>query len=155
MSWSLQLHNGDLAVSGAQLGVVTDEVKMTQDLRCALLERMGNDDMHATFGSLIDGGILSDGTVVPSLIGTPGFDHTAARVQSEINRIAGLYQDQQLNRAKSDRIIYSRVSLTPGEVLIAISGVVMSQQDDALIVQVTLTSARGQDINLVFPLLAQ
>lgn len=152
MSWSLALSNGDFTVTNAQLGVVTNEKKLTQDLRCALLQRMGTDPLHLTYGSLIDGGMLPDGTVVPGVVGEQNLAQAALTVQSEIQRICLAYQTQQLNRAKADRITYNRVSLSPAECLVAISDIQVTQQQDQLIALVKLQTAQGQDINVVFPL---
>lgn len=152
MTWSLQLHNGDFAVTGAQFGTVTNEQKLTQDLRCALLEAMGTDDMHPDYGSLIDGGTLPDGTTVPGVIGLLDINQVAATVQSEIERIAQAYQNQQLNRAKSDRLTYNRVSLSPAEVLLGV-GLTLTQQEDTLLVNIALSTARGDDINIALPIL--
>lgn len=151
MSWSLQLQNGDFTLSGASLGTVVDAQKLTQDLRCALLQRMGTDDMHLTFGSLIDGGTTPTGQVVQSVIGLTNIQQVSSTVQSEIQRIAAAYQAQQLNRAKNDRTTYNRVSLTPGEVLLTLTGVNMVQETDALMVTVSIQTAQGESIDVAFP----
>lgn len=152
MSWSLQLHNGDFTLTSARLGTVTDENKLTQDLRCALLERMGTDEMHLDFGSLIDGGRLPDGTVVPSVVGM-SVAQAASTIQSEVQRVARGYQSQQLNRAKDDRTTYNRVTLSSAEVLLGVSGMHITQHGDVLQVLLTLQTARGEDINIALPIL--
>lgn len=152
MSYSLQLANGDFTASSAQLGTVTDVEKLTQDLRCCLLEPMGTDDMHFDYGSLIDGGTMSDGTVVAGAIGDTNLQQVAALVQSEIARIATAYQAQQLARAKADQATYNRISLSPAEALIALTDISMTQQADVLTVVVTLETGQGVSIAVVFPL---
>lgn len=154
MSWSLQLSGGDFAASGARLNTVTAANKLVQDLRCLVLERMGTDDMHQDFGSLIDGGILPDGTVVPSLIATSSFTAAANAIQSEMQRLASAYRAQQLVRAKDDQTSYNRVTLTPAEVLLAISDITFTQQQDTLLTNVQLSTAAGTPITTVFPLAA-
>lgn len=153
MSWSLQLQHGDFAVSSRALGTVTNFNKLTQDLRCALLQRMGTDPLHSDYGSLIDGGTLPDGTAVPSLI-TQTPQAVAASLQGELQRVAQYYQNQQLNRAKDDRITYNRVSLTPGEVLLSIADIEMSQIEDTLQVTITLQTATGDTVAVAFPVTA-
>lgn len=151
MSWSLQISHGDFTVSQSQYGVVTDAYKLVQDLRCAILEKMGTDDMHPSYGSLIDGGTMPDGTVVGGVIGLLDWQQVTNTVNAEITRLATAYQAQQLNRAKNDRQTYNRVSLTPAEVLMAISNMTFLQVLDQLQVTVDLQTAAGQNINVVFP----
>lgn len=152
MSWSLALQNGDLALSGASLATVTDANKLTQDLRCALAERMGDDDMHPTFGSLIDGGVTPSGQVIPSVIGMDDVNQVAATIQSEVTRIVAAYQAQQLNRAKDDLTTYNRVSLSSAEVLLS-STIDFVQETDSLLVTITLSTAAGEDITVALPIL--
>src|SRR6476661_2816084 len=101
MSWSLALRNGDLAISGRSLGQTTGPSKLVQDLRCALLEPRGFDDLHPTFGSLIDGGQDEFGNQVAPLIGSTNWELAVLRIESEIRRIAADHQRRQLERAKN------------------------------------------------------
>lgn len=152
MSWSLQISHGDFSVSQSQYGVVTDTSKLVQDLRCALLEKMGTDDMHPYYGSLINGGTMPDGTVTAGVIGLLDWQQVTNTVNAEIERIASTYQAQQLNRAKDDRQTYNRVTLSPAEVLIAISNIKFLQVQDTLQVSIEIQTAAGQTISAVFPL---
>src|SRR4051812_37950439 len=106
MSWSLQLRNGDLALGGANLGIVTGSQKLTQDLRCAILEKMGTDELHPWYGSLLDGGMDAEGVVSPGYIGETDWELGALNVQAEIRRIAKQYQDAQAARLENDRLTY-------------------------------------------------
>lgn len=152
MSWSLQITHGDFTVNQSQYGTVTDAFKLTQDLRCAILEKMGTDNMHPSFGSLINGGTTPDGTEVSGVIGLLDWNQVTNTVNGELQRIASAYQAQQLNRAKADRATYNRVSLSPAEVLMAISNIEFIQDQDTLQVSIEIQTAAGQNINLVFPL---
>lgn len=152
MSWSLKLTHGDLTLSGTQFGIVTDEAKLVQDLSCHLLERMGTDDLHPGFGSLIDGGTRPDGTEIPSVIGDPDVALVALEIEAEIRRVAREHQAKQLVRAKSDRFTYNKVTLTAGEVLLSIQNIVFTQIEDRLAVKIVLQTAHGQDVELVLPL---
>jgi hypothetical protein len=150
MSWSLRLQNGDLALDGTSLGSISGAQKLVQDLRCAILERMGTDDMHPQFGSLIDGG-FANGREVPSLLGGNNWDHIALQVESELRRIATDYQRKQLDRIQQDRLTYGSSTLTPSEVLAAISGIRLVQAQDALLVQVSIQTATGEQQTLNLP----
>jgi hypothetical protein len=144
MSWSLQIRNGDLSVSGAKLGVVTGGSKLAQDLRCALLTERGSDDLHPTFGSLIDGGRNDAGDWVPSLIGSTDWELIAMRVEAEIRRICLEQQARQVSRSQADRMVYGRSTLSNDELLLQVDRVQMFQAMDSLMVRVSITTGSGQ-----------
>lgn len=151
MSWSLQLRSGDLVVSGAHISQAAGISKLVQDLRCALLEPRGFDDLHPTYGSLIDGGIDEYGNYAASLIGSVDLELVALRVDSEIRRITSEHQLQQTNRASNDRIIYGESTLTNDELLRQVTNIQMTQAQDQLMVIVTLQTAPGQNITIPIP----
>ena len=151
MSWSLQLRAGDLVVGGASFGVVTEQNKLVQDLRCAILERMGTDEDHPWFGSLIDGGRLN-GVEQESLIATTDWNVAVLQVESEIRRIADQYQKQQIARVEQDRTVYGKPTLTPGEILMGISNIQFFQAQDNLLCRVTLITGADTEIPINVPL---
>jgi hypothetical protein len=151
MSWSLQLRNGDLVVGGASLGIVSDQSKLTQDLRCAILERMGTDPDHPWFGSLIDGGRLN-GVEQESLIATTDWNLAVLTIESEIRRIVDQYQKAQIVRTEQDRTLYGKPTLTPGEILMGISNIEFFQAQDNLLCRVTLITGADREIPLNIPL---
>jgi hypothetical protein len=148
MSWSLRLRNGDLSVSGAQIGTVSNEDKLTQDLRCWFLEHMGTDNLHPGYGSTLDGGMQPDGTQVTGVVGTVNRDIALLKIQTEIQRIVREYQAQQLARAKTDRLVYNKTTLTAREVLLSISGINAAQTEDTLTLTLFLRTAAGQDVDI-------
>src|SRR5437868_3509816 len=115
MSWSLRVSNGDLVLEGGKLGTVTGSAKLLQDFRHYLLERMGDDPLHPSYGSLIDGGRLTNGQIVPSPIGGVNWKMITLELESEIRRIAAAYQNMQLQRAKNDSTYYGKSTLTAAE----------------------------------------
>jgi hypothetical protein len=147
MSWSLQLRNGDLVLGGTSLAQVSGAQKMVQDLRCTILERMGTDDLHPWFGSLIDGGI-QEGVQQPSLIGEHDWQVASLTVQSEIRRIITQYQDMQIKRIENDRITYGASSLNPDEVLLGIQNIQIFQAEDRMMVKIALLTGINQTVNL-------
>jgi hypothetical protein len=151
MSWSLELRNGDLNLSGTHLGQATGAQKLVQDLRCAILEQRGTDDMHPSFGSMIDGGVDDFGNEVTSVIGLSDWDYVSLQVTNEIRRIAGEQQQRQLVRAKNDRHTYGESTLTNAELLLSLSGVKLLQVQDTLVVEVTLTTGSGREIPITVP----
>jgi hypothetical protein len=152
MSWSLQTRGGDLVISGARLGQSFGGQKLVQDLRAALLEHRGNDDMHPSFGSLIDGGIDDSGNEVASLIGTVDWDFAALRIDSEIRRITSDHQRQQAQRARNDRTTYGESTLTNDELLVEVQNVDMTRSLDKLLVQITVSTGTNQTATIDLPL---
>lgn len=138
-------------VGGASFGTVTQQTKLVQDLRCAILERMGTDEDHPWFGSLIDGGRLN-GVDQESLIGTSDWNLAVLSIESEIRRIVDQYQKQQILRTEQDRTTYGKPTLTPGELLMGISNVQFFQAQDNLLCRITLVTGADAEIPLNIPL---
>lgn len=151
MTWSLRISNGDFAVKGAQLSTVSGTQKLVQDLRCAILEKMGTDNLHPGFGSLIDGGVRPDGSQVPSIIGVSNFALATAAIEADIRRIANAYQKAQAERIKTERLVYNKVTLTASEILAGISSIQTVQDQDALYVRLTLLVGNGTEVDLTVP----
>jgi hypothetical protein len=144
MTWSLKLENGDLAFNGASLAVVDNENKMIQDLTCQLLERMGHDDMHPEYGSLIDGGETVDGIVYESIVADDDLEMVKMRIQAEIIRIVNDYQGRQLDRAKADKMLYGKQSLTPREIVSSVNAINFVESLDHLIVNISISTTQNQ-----------
>lgn len=152
MSWSLKLTHGDFDVSNASLGTVTGQAKLVQDFRCYILERMGTDDLHPEFGSLIDGGTKPDGTEAESVIGTTDFRQAFLVIENEIRRIAKDYQEKQLARARSDKFNYNKTTFSAGEILLGIASIDAVQNADTMNINVVLKSANNADAVLSIPI---
>lgn len=152
MSWSLGLRHGDLYLDRGGLGVVTEANKLVQDLRCALLEPRGHDRFHPAYGSLLDGGIDEYGNNAASLIGESDWEYVATQVRAEISRITSLYQAQQVERSKNDRMKYGNSTLSPQELLFEVGSVSISQAQDSMMVYVTLVTGSGTQIPIEIPI---
>lgn len=154
MSWSLQLRHGDLVTDGASLAQVTGWSKLTQDLRCAILERRGHDDMHPTFGSLIDGGYDDAGNWIQSLIGEDEIDFVVLSVETDLRRIMAEHQQRQVARAKDDRYVYGQSTLDPAEMLLEVNDIEFTQVGDELLVNVHIQNGTGNTYSISVPLQA-
>jgi hypothetical protein len=151
MSWSLAVRNGDLALGGARLGEVRGEAKLVQDLKHALLEHMGTDPYHLTYGSLIDGGRRADGTEVDSLIGTTDWDWISLQVRSDVSRIVGDHQNRQLDRAQNDRYRYNKATLSANETIHTLDNIDLIQAGDRLMVKIFITTLAGNPLTINLP----
>jgi hypothetical protein len=152
MTWSLQLRNGDLTLGNASYGRVTGEDKLVQDLRAYILERRGTDNAHPLFGSLLDGGVNTDGSLARGLIGRDNNAFLTLEIESELRRIISEYQARQLQRAKDDRVIYGKTTLTKGEVLLGITTLKVNAVADRLDITLGLETAKGTTVELVLNL---
>lgn len=145
MSWSLKVKNGDLVLGGAKgMEIVTNEAKMVQDLRGHLLEKMGSDELHPDFGSLLNGGITLDGFNHSGFIGEPNNSVTMMNIQSEVTRVINNYQQRVLNRAKADKMLYGKASLTHGEVVMNINDITIQSYLDQINIKISVTSGADQ-----------
>ena len=147
MSWSLKVSHGDLVLSQASLSTVSGSDKLAQDLRAFILERMGTDDLHPEFGSLLDGGIRN-GEYVEGVIGQSNDALSLALVQREIRRIVADYQARQLTRARNDAAIYGKATLAKGEVLLSLSRIDTTQVDDTMNITLDILAGDGATISL-------
>jgi hypothetical protein len=152
MSWSLKLRNGDLVTDGAKLDQVTGAAKLVQDLRCAILEKRGTDDLHRDFGSLIDGGYDDQGNWVDSTIGEIDIDFAVLQIESDLRRIMAKHQQTQVARSKRDRKTYGQSTLDNDELLYAVEGIDFTQAQDKLMVNVLIQTGTGQQFNIAVPL---
>lgn len=153
MTWSLNIRGGDINLAGQNgMDIVTGGDKLIQDLRCAFLEEMGTDPMHPDYGTLIDGGRLPDGTVVPSNFGEVINSTVIAKVEAEIRRVLEAYQRQQIRRLQEENERYNgQNSFSSGEILYEIEDVEIRQIRSTLIVRVGIRTGEGRTFNIVQP----
>lgn len=135
MSFSLELKNGDLGLSGTSLGTVVNAAKLQQDLVCAILTPLGFEELYPEFGSILEEDLINPETTI---IGTKDFTHAAAVVRSELIRICQNYQAQQIARNEDDAIKFGKPTLTPGEVLLRVVSVNFLTSEDHLLCTLTL-----------------
>lgn len=143
MSWSLAITNGDLSIGSNGLNVVTGGAKLTQDLACDILEPMGNDPLHPTFGSVIDGGTDVNGNAIPGVIGAANDPSAATFVGAEIQRICRAYQASQIARNQADVATYGKSTLTADEALLSINSITITQAQVAMMVACNLQTGVG------------
>ena len=135
MSFSLELKNGDIGLSGTSLGVVTDAAKLQQDLVCCILTPLGFMNLHPDFGSILEENLINPET---QIIGTQQWKRAAALVRSELLRICQNYQQQQIARNEQDGIRFGKPTLTPGEILLRVISIDFVQSEDHLLCKLKL-----------------
>lgn len=138
MSWSLAIQNGDLVHGGNGFNTVAGGAKLVQDLRCVILEPMGTDSLHPSYGSIIDGGVDTNGTYHEGIIGQINDASAASMVRAELQRIVKGYQGQQVARNNTDLAVYGKSTLTADEALLNIASIALQQVQDEILVTATL-----------------
>ena len=153
MTWSFQIKNGDLSQSGpGGFAAVTGQNKLVQDLKHWFLEPRGSDPFHPEWGSTLDGGELSDGTVIASSIGGTFTSEDLLVIEAEIRRILNAYQLQQAQRLGSETILYGgKNTFALGEILRTVNDVKIRQLGDVAVADLQLTTANGGLLNFTQP----
>jgi hypothetical protein len=153
MSYSFHIKNGDMNLSGpGGFAIVSGQQKLVQDLKNWLLEPRGTDASHPEYGSIIDGGIQPDGSIVQSSIGTTIDDERLLDIETEIRRVLLAYQQQQIDRLQKEVVQYNgKNTFSPGEILRSVESVDVAQLDNAVIVKITILTSDGQTISFVQP----
>ena len=139
------MKNGDLSLSGpGGFAAVTGQNKLVQDLKHWLLEPRGSDPFHPEWGSTLDGGQLSDGTIIASTIGGLFTGEDLLAIEAEIRRILNAYQLLQAQRIGRETIQFSgKNTFSSGEVLRTVNDVDIKQLGDVAVANVQLTTAAG------------
>lgn len=145
MTWSLDISRGDLNLGGpGGFAKVTGTQKLLQDLRAALLTPAGFDPNHPEFGSVLDGGVLPDGTVVETQIGSVITNQSLVDVEVEIRRVLADYQRKQLTRLTDEQSRYGGLhTFDSGEILMSIDSVSVRRTGDTLVAFVAVRTANN------------
>lgn len=149
MSWSFQIHNGDLNIGGpGGFSTVSSTAKLVQDLKHWMLEPRGTDPFHPDYGSLIDGGTVNSSFDSPSLLGGLMRDEDLMYIEAEIRRILNSYRIMQAERISDDRMKYGgKNTFSQGEILLTINSVEAVPMGDTVVVFIKITTADGQALS--------
>lgn len=149
MSWSFHIKNGDLNLAGpGGFATVTGQQKLIQDLKDWLLTPRGTDPMHPDYGSVLDGGILPDGTVANSYIGGLVTSENLIEIEAEVRRILAAYQQQQLDRLTRENALFGgKNTFSAGEILASVSDVNLQQVGDTVLATCVIETANGDQLS--------
>ena len=135
---TMLLDDGDLAIGTSNdYQMVSDVSKTRQDIRCALLEHLGNDRFHPGWGSTLE-----------DSIGVPLTDAVRSGIYSEVNRVICNYAAVQRDKIESAMISGEDSQYSTDEVLSAVTGVNVDQNLDSLSIQVGLRALSGSTTSL-------
>lgn len=134
---TLRLSGGDLVLTGRVFAEVTGTNKVTQDLRGALAEPLGNDRFHPGWGSTLDEHVASLADA-----------ETEFEVQAEVNRVISNYASVQRDKVEADIYSDSGTRFSTDEILASIGGVNTTLTGDRINVDIRLTTASGEVVAL-------
>lgn len=126
MSFSLAIKDGDLAMLGSSLQVVSGTPKLEQDLSIWLRERYKSDRFHRNYGSVLD-----------AFIGSIISRSTQSEVRSEVLRVLSNYQALQYRRVKETPQL-----LSPEEILLEVLEVTTNVSYDTVSVAIRIRTAK-------------
>lgn len=143
---NFKLSNGDLVLGRSnRLEIVFDLDKLIQDLKCWLLEPFGTGFLTPNFGSFLDY------SGPQGIVGRPIGSETEMELKAEIDRILSLYQAAQQEKIKLARYNNNLNNFSRKEILNRVKNIdirVSDYRNDTYIVDITLETASGVEINL-------
>lgn len=152
--FSIAIKNGDIYAPGGSFATVTGVNKLLQDLRCWILTRMGTNEFQPSYGSLLDGGVEPDGTIVQSPIGSVTSDWSSIEsfTASDIQRVCSSYQKEQARRIEEDQETYNKITLIPEEILKSVNSIEFNiVESTKLGVLVSISNVKGEIGTLEIP----
>lgn len=151
MSKSFQITNGDLTIaSGRCFKLVTGSEKLGQDLRLAVLERLGTDSATPNYGTTLDGGVRN-GQQVDSLIGQILTKERVNEVREQVNSILMQYQRGQLTRIQREMVNFGKTTLSDDEIVQVVNSIETLGVGDTIICRVSLTTRSGSALRITIP----
>lgn len=138
---NFKLFNGDLVLGKSNhLDTVQDQVKLTQDLKCWLMEPYGTGFLTPNFGSFLD----YSGS--QGFIGRPIGPETESELRAEIERVISLFQNAQQEKIKLARYNNTLNIFSRKEILNRVTQIdirINGTRSDAYDVNIGLETANG------------
>ena len=125
--------------------------KLVQDLTLWLLEPLGTGFMTPGFGSTLNTVVARDsrGRQQGRFIGRPFNERVAAEVESEVDRVLNLYQQDQVQKIRSAQLQGRLYLYSKKEILNSIDDINTTIDNDRAIVQAAITTGANQDLTLL------
>ena len=143
--------DGDIEVGKShRVDMVQGRDKLVQDLSLWLLEPLGIGFTTPNFGSLLN--TTEQGTTgrrSGHFVGHILDQQRAAEVESEVDRILNLYQQDQIQKIKQAQLEGRLYLYRRSEILDSIDQVASAIDGDSITVRASITSGANQDITLL------
>lgn len=134
---TLLLRDGDLVPARNDLVTVSGVAKLRQDLRCALLEPLGNDRFHPGWGSS-----LTD------FVAQIANEDARIDVEAEVNRVISNYAAVQRDKIEADIVGDTNTRFTTDEILARVRRVAVSLRDESVLIEIVLSTVSGEIVVL-------
>jgi len=135
---ALQVYNGDLSLdSGGKLQFLQGSSKLVQDLGLWLQEPYGTSFTAPSFGSTLY-----------SMVGGEVNGVTSALIETEIRRVVGLYQSQQLLTLQTAQNTSQLANYNKSEIINVVNSIQLSQSQTAIYAYVTITTLANSTLTL-------
>lgn len=135
---TLALRDGDLVVGPGGYALLSGPSMVAQDLRCALLEPLGNDRFHPGFGSQAE-----------DFIGLTDSLDAQFEVQQEVARVVQNYVAVQRDRIERDALRGVKSRYKTNEVVAEVEGIQVRQVGDTLYVKIRLRTISNESVDLI------
>lgn len=129
------LKDGDLVPQRRAFVEITGTAKVQQDLRCALLEPLGNDRFHPGWGSTLE-----------TFISEIADETTRLDVRAEVNRVLTNYAAVQRDKIEADINGSADTRFTTSEVLDQVKGLDVTVMQDSVRVSITIQTISGETV---------
>lgn len=133
--FTLRLTDGDLSIGNDGFAKATGPDRISQDLRCALLEPLGTDRFHPGYGSMIDSFV---GSVLD-----PGDEFQA---HQEVVRVVQNYVAVQRDQLERDGLSGGRSRYSTQDVVASADGITAKVNEDAVTINIPILTANGDVI---------
>lgn len=135
---TMRLDDGDFVIgSSSDYQMLVKTPKVEQDLRCALIEPLGNDRFHPGWGSSLT-----------EFIAQPLDPALELTVTTEVNRVLGNYAAVQRDKIEADMYSNAETRFTTEEVLASVLGVKTTTDRDGLRIQIGVATASGDVVTV-------
>lgn len=136
--YTLSLRNGDLSVgSGGILDTVSGTAMLSQELGSWIMEPLGSDPFHTTYGSSIH-----------ETIGSGIDNYTASSIERAVSDTVQAYLEYQGSRIRSE-MLSGRNPYKPSDIVTSVDGIDVSVDRDTVTVKVSVSTASGDKTTIV------
>ena len=135
---ALALSGRDLVIGdGGDYPVKRGVAKVTQDIRCALLEPLGNDRFHPGWGSTLD-----------DFVGLVADEYSAFDAQQEVYRVILNYMAVQQDKADAQIASGNQNLYSYAEIVAEVKEVTASLRYDTVAIEILLENLAGNVVTV-------
>lgn len=130
--------NGDLVMAGGRYAMVDGVARVQQQLSLGLRETYGGDRFHTGWGSAL-----------PEWIGKVITEGLTLDVRAEVLRVIRNHLIVQNGQLKDRATVALKPTITANEIIAEVTDIRITQQQDTLMVRVTIRTSGQQEFTLL------